>query len=608
MQILVINCGSSSVKGEIIQAQTGERFLTFKIERILEDQPELSFSDSEEVVFCEESGHEKALAKAFPLLLQKIDPEKLFGVGHRVVHGGEHFDEPVLIDEKIETTIDELTNLAPLHNPINLLAIRTARKFLPDLPHVAVFDTAFHATLPRRAKMYALPQDLVEKHKIRRYGFHGTSHEFVAHRVAEHMQTDIRNLRVITCHLGNGASVCAVEYGRSVETSMGMTPLEGLVMGTRSGDVDAGILAYLMEKEEFSMEQINALLNKESGLKGLTGVSDMRDIEKQAAEGDEASRLAIHIFSHRLRKYIGAYAALMGGVDAIAFTGGIGENSATIRHRSSQRLDFLGAIINEDKNRDLDITPNQTIEDISAGHSRCKILVVATDEQYAIAQQAAKLIEEKHKVNIIPTIPIAISARHIHLTQATVEALFGEGYQLTKYRDLSQPGQYACNETLTLVGPKNRLERVRILGPTRSKDQVEISRTDEFFLGIDAPIRESGHTENSPGVTLMAENGNKVDIKEGVICAWRHIHMTPEDADIFGVKDRDVVEVAIKNDERSLTFGNVLIRVSPKYKLEMHIDTDEGNAAELNRGAQGTLINTDLSGHLTKRRTANDRV
>mgnify|MGYP001083632280 CR=1 FL=1 len=608
MQILVINCGSSSVKGEIIQAQTGNRFLTFKIERVNEAQPELRFSDSEDVIYCQESGHEKALEQAFPLLLEKIEAEKLFGVGHRVVHGGEHFDEPVLIDDATETIIEELTNLAPLHNPINLLAIRIARKFLPDLPHVAVFDIAFHATLPRRAKMYALPQQLAEKHKIRRYGFHGTSHDFVAHQAAEYLQSDIRNLRIITCHLGNGASVCAVEYGRSVETSMGMTPLEGLVMGTRSGDVDAGILAYLMEKENYSQEQINALLNKESGLKGLTGVSDMRDIEKRAAEGDEAARLAIHIFSHRLRKYIGAYAALMGGVDAIVFTGGIGENSATIRHRSSQRLDFMGAAINEDKNRDLDVTTNKSVEDISAGHSRCKILVVATDEQYAIAQKTAKLIEEKHKVNIVPTIPIAISARHIHLSQETVEALFGDGYQLTKYRDLSQPGQFACNETLTLVGPKNKIERVRILGPARSKNQVEISRTDEFFLGIDAPIRESGHTQNSPGVTLVAENGNKVDLKEGVICAWRHIHMTPEDADIFGVQDRDVVEVAIQNDERALTFGNVLIRVSPKYKLEMHIDTDEGNAAELSRGAEGTLVNTSLSGHLTKRRTINDQV
>lgn len=608
MQILVINCGSSSVKGEIISAHSGNRFLTFKVERVIEPKPQLQFSDSEEIIICPESGHEKTLKWTFQLLLKKIDMTKLSGVGHRVVHGGDYFDEPTLIDAKVESTIEELDVLAPLHNPINLLAIRVARQFLPDLPHVAVFDTAFHATLPRRAKMYALPKHLVDKHKIRRFGFHGTSHNFVAHRAAEYLQSDIRNLRIITCHLGNGASVCAVEYGRSVETSMGMTPLEGLVMGTRSGDLDAGILFYLMEREQLSMDQLNDLLNKESGLKGIAGVNDMRDIEKRAAEGDEAARLAIHIFSHRLRKYIGAYAAVMGGVDAIVFTGGIGENSATIRHRSSQRLDFLGAVINEDKNRDLDVTPNRPVEDISSSISRCKILVVATDEQYAIAQQTAKLIGEKNKVNPIPNIPIAISARHVHLTQETVDALFGTGYQLTKYRDLSQPGQFACNETLTLIGPKNKIERVRILGPTRSKNQVEISRTDEFFLGIDAPVRESGHTENSPGITLLAKNGNKVDLKEGVICALRHIHMTPEDADIFGVNDRDIVEVSIQNDERSLTFGNVLIRVSPNYKLEMHIDTDEGNAAEINPGAQGALINTNLSGRLTKRRVAYDKV
>ncbi len=608
MQILVINCGSSSVKGEIIQAITGKRFLTFKIERLSEEQPQLKFSDSEDVIHFTENGHQKVLERTFSLLLQKTDPEKLLGVGHRVVHGGEYFDEPVLIDEKAEAVIEELTSLAPLHNPNNLLGIRIARKSLPDLRHVAVFDTAFHATIPRRAKMYALPQHYVEKFKIRRYGFHGTSHEFVAHRAARYLQSDIRNLRIITCHLGNGASVCAVEYGRSVETSMGMTPLEGLVMGTRSGDVDAGILAYLAEKEQLSMAKINTLLNEESGLKGLTGVNDMRDIEKRAAEGDETSRLAIHIFSHRLRKYIGAYAALMGGVDAIVYTGGIGENSATIRHRSSQRLDFLGAAINEDKNRDLDVTPNRPVEEISEAYSRCKILVVATDEQFAIAQKAAKLIEERDKVNIVPTIPIAISARHVHLDQETLEALFGPGYQLTKHRDLSQPGQFACKETLTLIGPKNRIEKVRILGPVRSKNQVEISRTDEFFLGIDAPIRESGHTENSPGITLLAENENKVDLKEGVICALRHIHMTPEDADFFGVNDRDVVEVAVDNDERSLTFGNVLIRVSPQSKLEMHIDTDEGNAAEINPGAQGALANTNISGRLTKRKTRYDKL
>ncbi|GAB4406263.1 MAG: hypothetical protein OHK0053_32430 [Microscillaceae bacterium] len=609
MQILIINCGSSSVKSEIIEAQTGARLLAFSIERISEATPQLRFSDEAAAINCPASGHEAVLDFTFPLLLQKTKALSLKGIGHRAVHGGDEFDEPVLIDDTVLEKMEALSSLAPLHNPPALVAMHMARKYFPELPHVAVFDTAFHATLPTRARMYALPKALAEKHKIRRYGFHGTSHQFVAQRAAEYLKADLRQLRLITCHLGNGASVCAVEYGRSVETSMGMTPLEGLVMGTRSGDLDPGILLYLMEKENLDRAGLDALLNRQSGLQGLSGVgNDMRDIVERAAQGEEACRLAIHVFAHRLRKYIGAYAAVMGGVDAIIFTGGIGENSAIIRHRASQRLDFLGASLDEDLNRDLDVTPNQPIEDISASHSRCKILVVATDEQYAIAQQTSKLIEERYKVNTVPPIPIAVSARHIHLCQATVDKLFGPGYQLTEYRPLSQPGQYACNEKLTLIGPKNRIENVRILGPVRDKDQVEISRTDEFFLGIDAPVRESGHVENSPGITLLAENGHKVDIKEGVICAWRHIHMTPEDAEIFGVQDRDVVEIRVENEERGLTFGNVLIRISPKFKLEMHIDTDEANAAELNPGAVGALMGTEASGHLVKRKTQYDKV
>ncbi|MEO1653413.1 MAG: acetate/propionate family kinase, partial [Bacteroidota bacterium] len=609
MEILVINCGSSSLKADLIEAQTGQRLLSLRIDRVHSNQPSIHFSDEKEAQIANVSGHAALLKIAFPRLLEKIDPARIKGLGHRVVHGGSKFDEPVIIDEAVEQKIEELSSLAPLHNPPALLAIKVARSFFSQIPHIAVFDTAFHATLPNRARQYALPKDISEQYGIRRFGFHGTSHQFVAERAAKYLSTDLRNLRLITCHLGSGASVCAVEYGRSVETSMGMTPLEGLVMGTRSGDLDPGIILHLLKEGNMSAEEIDTLLNQQSGLEGISGVgNDMRDIVEAAAEGNESARRAIHVFAHRLRKYIGAYAAVMGGVDAIVFTGGIGENSAIIRHRASQRLDFLGAIINEDKNRDLDVTPNQPVEDISASHSRSKILVVSTDEQYAIAQKASLLIQEKFKVNTVPIIPIAISARHIHLTQEAVEALFGAGYQLTEFRPLSQPGQFACKETLTIIGPKNKIERVRILGPTRSKNQVEISRTDEFFLGIDAPIRESGQVENTPGITLMAENGNKVELKEGVICAWRHIHMTPEDAEIFQVKDRDVVEIRIENEERSLTFGNVLIRVSPKYKLEMHIDTDEGNAAEISPGDAGSLITTSLSGHLTKRAIRYDQV
>jgi acetate kinase len=602
MQILVVNCGSSSVKAEVIDLTSGKRIIVMSVDRISDAQPKLKFSDSDEVLSCPSSGHDQALSFAFPLLISKLDASLLKGVGHRIVHGGKIFDEPVIITEEVEKQIDELKSLAPLHNPINLLGVKIAKKFFPDVPHVAVFDTAFHSTIPAKAKNYALPKNLIDKHHIERYGFHGTSHQYVAQQAANYLGADIHDLRIISCHLGNGASVCAIEHGLSVETSMGMTPLEGLVMGTRSGDLDAGIITYLMEKEGKTWQEISDMLNKESGMKGIAGSNDMRDLEEKAAEGDVNAQLAIEMFVHRLRKYIGSYAAVMGGADVLIFTAGIGENSTSLRHKVVQKLNFMRAILDDNKNKMLKFIGVENVEEISASNSLCKILVVKTDEQLAIAEQSAKLIKSSKLKDQGPrSIPIAVSARHIHLTQESVDILFGKGYQLTEHKPLSQPGQFACKEMLTLVGPKNKIEKVRILGPTRPKDQVEISRTDEFFLGIDAPIRESGHVEGSPGLTLIGPNG-KLDLKEGVICAWRHIHMHPDDAEYFGVKDKDIVEIRIENQERGLTFGNVLIRVSEKFKLEMHIDTDEANAAELNQGAEGSLMLTGAGGMLTKKK------
>lgn len=599
MNILVINCGSSSVKAAVINGETGNNLLTMSIERVL-DKPLVHINET--TLECAEVGHEAVLNFALPLVKEYLGADSLDGVGHRVVHGGNKFDTPVLIDEAVEKAIKDVSGLAPLHNPVNLLGITVARAVFSNLPHVAVFDTSFHQTMPKRAVQYALPKQLREKHGLRRYGFHGTSHEYVAELAAEYLQADLNALRVITCHLGNGASVTAVEYGRSVETSMGMTPLEGLVMGTRSGDVDAGILLHVAREEELSMKDLDLLLNKKSGLVGLSGVSnDMRDIIEKSTDGDEDCRLALQVFTHRLRKYIGAYAAIMGGVDAIVFTGGIGENSPVIRHRASQRLDFLGALINEDKNHDVKLSDDEPVQDFSMHHSRVKLLAVKTNEQYAIAQEALRIIQEKTKVNTVPTIPIAVSGRHIHLTQEAVDALFGEGYQLTEKVPLSQPGQFACNEQVTIVGPKNQIERVRVLGPTRPKNQLEVSRTDEFFLGVDAPVRASGKVENTPGIKLVGTKG-VYNMTEGVICAWRHIHMTPEDAQVFGVADKDIVDVEVSNGLRPLTFGNVLVRVSPKYKLEMHIDTDEANAAELPRYSEGVLNKTKGSAHLVKRK------
>lgn len=605
MDILVINCGSSSLKADILNSQTGARLASLRVERIgtAGCSARLNGGASQALTAA---GHGEALDALLDELLGH-GGDRIAAVGHRVVHGGAQFDAPVRIDEDIEDAIEALSSLAPLHNPANLAGIRAARRLLPDVPHIAVFDTAFHATLPRRAQQYALPQALVEKHGIRRYGFHGPSHGWVAGRAAQFLESDVRDLRIITCHLGNGASVCAVEGGRSVETSMGMTPLEGLVMGTRSGDVDPGILLTLAREEGLSIDELDTLLNRQSGLSGLSGVgNDLRDIEERAAAGDERCRLALHVFAHRLRKYIGAYAAVMGGVDAIVFTGGIGQNSALIRHRVAQRLEFLGARLSEDRNRDALVDAGQPVAEISSPRSRVSVLVVQTDEEHAIAKDTAQLVQHSDRVQDELRIPIAVSARHIHLTQEAVEALFGEGHQLTHYKDISQPGQYACVEKVDLIGPRRTIKGVRVLGPTRPGCQVEVSRTDEFALGLDAPVRNSGDIKNSPGITLEGPAG-RLTLKEGVICARRHIHMAPEDAERFGVNDRDVVEVKVNSEGRDLTFGDVLIRVSSKYKLEMHIDTDEANAAEVRPGMQGLLASTDCSARLVRRSVAYDR-
>ena len=536
-------------------------------------------------------------------------------VAHRVVHGGAQFTQPTRIDEPMLKALEALNSLAPLHNPPALAAIAEARSLLPNVAHVAIFDTAFHSTLPARAREYALPRELAQRLGIRRYGFHGTSHAHVMNAAAEYLRQEPQQLRIISCHLGNGASVAAIEYGRSVETSMGMTPLEGLVMGTRCGDVDPGILLMLQRDAE---EDLDALLNKESGLQGLTGTNDMRTIEKRAAEGDEGCRLAITLYSHRVRKYIGAYAAVMGGVDVIAFTGGIGENSALMRHRILQRLEFLGAVVDEDRNRDAKVDHELPIVGIAGAKARVELLVVQADEELAMAGEAAALLKslqpgsrpsphplaaraslsltgegagsEGDVAEVMPEgIPVAVSARHAHLAQATLDQLFGQGYQLRSRTALTQPGQFSAEEVVSLIGPRGRIDKVRLMGPPRAEDQVEISRTDEFSLGLDAPVRISGDVANTPGITIEGPKG-RVTISHGVITARRHIHMNPKDAERLGLRDHDTVSVKVDSDGRDLTFGDVVVRVSPKFELEMHLDTDEANAAGIHQGDTAELV------------------
>ncbi|MBS0376176.1 MAG: acetate/propionate family kinase [Proteobacteria bacterium] len=594
--VLVLNCGSSSLKAALLDG-SGRRLTGLEIEG-LGLRPRLRIGgESREV---DAAGPAAAVRLALDELAARGAPPGAYAaVGHRIVHGGERFTAPVAIDDAVAAELAALGPLAPLHNPPALEGLAAARERLPALPHVAVFDTAFHATLPRRAREYALPRELAARLGLRRYGFHGTSHAHVAGVAAGWLRRPLEELRLVTCHLGAGASVTAVEFGRSVETSMGYTPLEGLVMATRSGDLDPGVVLALL-REGRSVEELDRLLNRESGLVGLAGTADMREVEARARAGDDGCRLALQVYAHRARKYVGAYAAVMGGVDAIVFTAGVGQNSALLRSRIAQRLEFLGALLDDDRNRDARVGTEQPVAEISAPESRCRLLVVATDEEAAIAAAVRRLIGGHHAVKSGARIPIAVSGRHVHLTRASVEALFGPGHVLGHAREISQPGQFAAAETVTLVGPHGRIEHVRIVGPERQADQVEISRTDEFVLGVDAPVRESGDLAHTPGIRIEGPRG-VVTTAGGVICALRHIHMTTRDAAALGVEDGDDVDVRVDCGGRSLTFGAVRVRVRDDYRLEMHVDTDEANAAGIGPGSEGVLEAVEASARVVRR-------
>jgi acetate kinase len=396
---------------------------------------------------------------------------------------------------------------------------------------------------------------------------------------------------LVSCHLGNGSSLCAVDHGRSVDTTMGFTPAEGLIMGTRCGDVDAGVLAFLERSEGLTASQSEEMLNKKSGLLGLSGVSsDMREVLKAAEAGSHRAQLALKTYCYRVRKYLGAYVASMGGLDAVVFTGGIGQGSAEVRALALQGLECMGITLDGQRNRTA--RGFDEVCRISTDDSKVAVLVVPTDEERMMAREALRTLSRSHITHVLAAqkqqpFLVEVSAHHIHLTQEHVEALFGPGRQLTKHSDLSQPGQYACQEQLAIVGPKGRVERVRVLGPARKHTQVEIALTEQFKLGVHPPIRESGDIADTPGCTLEGTAGS-VKLERGVICALRHVHMTPEDALRYGVRDKSVVRVCIAGN-RELVFGDVLVRVDSSFALAMHIDTDEANAANVKTGAQGFI-------------------
>jgi acetate kinase len=596
-KLLVVNVGSSSLKYSFYDTADESRHAKGLIERVGLDGTRLKHRGPKgEVERDLQKGDHTAAFKAMVAELTAKESgvigsaAEVSVVAHRVVHGGEKFTEGTLITDDLLTEMEKLNPLAPLHNPVIIAGIRELRKLFPAVPHVGVFDTAFHHTLPAYAFLYGLPYEYYEKKAVRRYGFHGTSHHYVSLRAAEFLERRPNELRLVSCHLGNGSSLCAIDHGRSVDTTMGFTPLEGLIMGTRCGDLDPGVLAFLEREEGLTASQSEEMLNKKSGLFGLSGVSsDMREVLRAADQGHQRSLLALKAYCYRVRKYIGAYVASMGGLDLLVFTGGIGQGSAVVRALALQGLNFMGFTLDDQRNQK---APGNEISLISTDDSKATVFVVPTDEERMMAREALRALSRSYITRVLETqkqqpFLVEISAHHIHLTQEHVEALFGKGHQLTKHADLSQPGQYACKEQLAIVGPKGRVERVRILGPARKYTQVEIAMTEQFKLGVHPPIRESGDIEKTPGCTLESTSGS-VQIDRGVICALRHIHMRPEDALGYGVRDKSFVRVRIAGD-RELIFGDVLVRVDPNFKLALHLDTDEGNAANVKTGAHGYI-------------------
>lgn len=395
MKVLVINCGSSSLKYQLIDTESKKAMAIGICERIgIDGRLKHTPNGGEKITIDSPMpDHEKATQLVLEALtdenhgvIKSLD--EIDAIGHRVVHGGEKFASSTLITDEVIETIKECNDLAPLHNPANLTGINACKSLMPDVPMVAVFDTAFHQTMSKKAYLYGLPYKYYEKYKIRRYGFHGTSHDFVSKRLVEYLGLDLNNSKVIVCHLGNGASISAVLNGKSIDTSMGMTPLEGLIMGTRSGDIDPAIIEFIMNKENLSIEEMMDVLNKESGVYGMTGLSsDFRDLEIAAEEGNEQARTAQRVFSYRAAKYIGAYVAALNGVDAIAFTAGLGENDGFIRQEVCSYLGYLGVEIDLDKNK---VRAEETT--LSTKDSKVKVCVIPTNEELAIARETVALL------------------------------------------------------------------------------------------------------------------------------------------------------------------------------------------------------------------------
>lgn len=398
MNILVINAGSSSLKYQLIDIESEAVLAKGLCERIGIEKSKLNHTPQggdKIVIEKDMKDHSDAIAMVLDALTDKehgviADMSEISAVGHRVVHGGELFSKSVIIDAEVKAAIEECVPLAPLHNPANLIGIEACEKAMPGVPQVAVFDTAFHQTMPKEAYMYALPYELYTEHKIRRYGFHGTSHKYVSERVSDVLGKKAEDLKIITCHLGNGSSVTAIENGKSVATSMGFTPLAGVVMGTRTGSIDPAIIKFIADTKNLDLAGVDALLNKESGVYGVSGVSsDFRDLDAAAKDGNERAQLALDMFVYSVRKYIGSYAVQMGGVDVLVFTAGVGENDGKMREAITNNLEFLGISVDKEKN----LTIRGREEVISTPDSKVKVIVIPTNEELMIARETSELLK-----------------------------------------------------------------------------------------------------------------------------------------------------------------------------------------------------------------------
>lgn len=398
MKILIINCGSSSLKYKLIDMANEKDIIEGIVERIGLDQSRLVQKNElrEKYILEKEiKDHKEAIDIVLNTL---VDPkvgviesiDEITAVGHRVVHGGERYSSSIIINEEVIKYLEECSKLAPLHNPANIIGIRACQSLMPNKEMVAVFDTAFHGTLPEKAYIYAIDYALYKDHKIRKYGFHGTSHKYVSHKVAEAMGKDIKDLKIITCHLGNGASISAIKGGQCIDTTMGFTPLAGIPMGTRSGNIDPSIIPFLVEECGYTIEEVSESLNKKSGVLGISGVSsDFRDIEDAASKGDKRAQLALDIFHYRIRAEIGSFIVNMGGVDVIVFTAGVGENSPETREECLKDLEFLGLTLDREKNK-----VRGKLTEISQADSKIKAYVVPTNEELMIAKETVELIGE----------------------------------------------------------------------------------------------------------------------------------------------------------------------------------------------------------------------